>query len=201
VLDLWNNPSSAPLNGAAYNTIATWQNKDKDIVYEGETYYWSKDREFIKFIDLPRRRSVPFELAVGVDDEIQSLLQKNRWRVANPVEISRNLERYRDYILSSRGEFTVAKDQNIRLRSGWFSDRSVCYLAAGRPVINQDTAFGNYLPTGKGLFAFNCIEDILTAVDEIEGDYAGNCRAAREIAEEYFSAEKVLGTLMKQARL
>jgi hypothetical protein len=108
---------------------------------------------------------------------------------------------YRDFILHSRGEFTVAKDQNIRLRSGWFSDRSACYLAAGRPVINQDTAFGSYLPTGKGLFSFQTMEDILAAVDEIESDYAGNCRAAREIAAEHFAAEKVLGSLMKRARL
>jgi hypothetical protein len=108
---------------------------------------------------------------------------------------------YHDFILNSRGEFTVAKDQNIRLRSGWFSDRSACYLAASRPVISQDTAFGSYLPTGKGLFAFQTMDNILAAVDEIESDYAGNCRAAREIAREYFAAEKVLASLMKRAGL
>ena len=106
--------------------------------------------------------------------------------------------RYRDYIRESRGEFSVAKDQNIRLRSGWFSDRSACYLAAGRPVINQQTGFGNHLPTGRGLFAFETMEDIAHAVAEIQSDYAGNCRAARDIAEEYFSAPKVLGKVMRQ---
>jgi hypothetical protein len=201
VMDLWDNPAAGALNGQAYNTIATWQNRGKDVVYRGETYYWSKDREFMKVLDLPLRRPVPFELAVGVDPEIQEILERNRWRVVNPVEISSDLRRYRDHIVGSRGEFSVAKDQNIRLRSGWFSDRSVCYLAASRPVINQDTGFGSYLPTGKGLFAFQTMEDILAAVDEIEGDYQGNSQAARQIAEEYFDAEKVVGSLMTRAGL
>ncbi|HEY5913331.1 MAG TPA: hypothetical protein VJA21_22290 [Verrucomicrobiae bacterium] len=201
MLDLWKNASAARRNGTAYNTIATWQHKGKDLIYEGETYYWSKDREFLKVLDLPRRRNVPFELAVGVDAPTRNLLQQHRWRIADPVHISSDLERYRTYILTSRGEFTVAKDQNIRLRSGWFSDRSGCYLAAGRPVINQDTGFGSYLPTGKGLFSFRTMDDILAAVDQIEGDYGGNCRAAREIATEYFAAEKVVGSLMQRAGL
>jgi len=200
-LDLWQDSPITHPNGAAYNTIATWRNKGKDVVYNGETYYWSKDREFKKFLDLPRQRDVPFELAVGVDPKVRKLLKSNRWRITNPVRVSSDLERYRKYIVGSRGEFTVAKDQNIRLRSGWFSDRSACYLAASRPVINQDTAFGSYLPTGKGLFAFRTLQDILAAVDEIESDYAGNCRAARAIAEEYFTAEKVVGSLMERAGL
>jgi hypothetical protein len=201
ILDLWDNQPFAGTNGAAYNTIATWQNKGKDVIYNGETYYWSKDREFVKILDLPLRRDVPFELAVGVDGEVRQQLEKCRWRLTDPVSISSDLSRYRDFIIHSRGEFTVAKDQNIRLRSGWFSDRTACYLAAGRPAINQDTGFGSYLPTGKGLFSFQTMEDILAAVDEIESDYAGNCRAARDIAEEYFAAEKVVGSLMKRAGL
>lgn len=200
-LDLWSNSIGPAANGAAYNTIATWQNKGKDIVYQGETYYWSKDREFLKIIELPMRREVPFELAAGVDENARGLLEANRWRLANSVHVSRSMQSYRDYILHSRGEFTVAKDQNIRLRSGWFSDRSACYLAASRPVINQDTGFGSYLPTGKGLFAFSTMDDILAAVDEIESDYEGNCRAARELAAEYFDAEKVVGSLMQRAGL
>jgi hypothetical protein len=200
VLDLWEN-NSIRLDSAAFNTIATWHNKGKDIVYNGETYYWSKDREFQKILDLPTRRSVPFELAVGVDDETRRLLEDNRWRVTDSVTLSSDMSNYRDFILKSRGEFTVAKDQNIRLRSGWFSDRSACYLAASRPVINQDTAFGSYLPIGKGLFSFRSMDDVLMAVDEIGSDYEGNCRAARDIAAEYFSAEKVLESLMSRAGL
>ena len=197
---MWNNTVAAPVD-CAYNTIATWHNKGKDIVYNGETYYWSKSFEFQKFLDLPRRRPVPFELAVSVDNSTVRMLNQNGWRIGDPISLSSDLKRYRDFILQSRGEFTVAKDQNIRMLSGWFSDRSACYLAASRPVINQDTAFGSYLPTGKGLFAFKTMEDILAAVDEIESDYEGNCRAAREIAEEHFAAEKVLGRLMDQAGL
>ena len=199
-LELWDNPI-APPNGAALNTIATWQNAGKDLVHQGETYYWSKDREFLKFVDLPLRRDVPLELAVGVPKKVRQLLQKNRWQIVDPVRLSSDIERYRTYIRSSRGEFTVAKDQNIRLRSGWFSDRSACYLAASRPVLTQSTGFENHLPTGKGLFAFQTMEDILAAIDATETDFAGNCKAAREIAEQYFDAEKVLASLMQRARL
>jgi len=197
LLDFWRNGAAA--NGRPYTTIATWKNKGKDIQYQGEKYYWSKNREFLKFIDLPRRRTVPFELAVGREGNVQHILQKNGWAWTDSVKLSSDLEHYRAYILGSRGEFTVAKDQNIRLRSGWFSDRSACYLAAGRPVITQETGFSNCLPTGRGLFAFETMDDILTAVDAIESDYVGNCRAARDIAREYFAAEKVLGKLMEQA--
>ena len=115
--------------------------------------------------------------------------------------VSRTAGSYRRYIQESRGEFTVAKDQNIRLRSGWFSDRSACYLAAGRPVINQDTGFSCALPVGKGLFAFQTMSDVLEAIDAVEGDYESHSRAAREIAAEYLSAEKVVGSLMQRAGL
>ena len=200
-LDLWDNPHP-PDRSAAFNTITTWENRGKDIVWGGETYRWSKHHEFLKIIDLPKRRpNVAFELAAGVEPDVKKLLTDNGWRNVDSVAISRDVERYRGYIQRSRGEFTVAKDQNIRLRSGWFSDRSACYLASGRPVINQDTAFGRALPTGKGLFSFRTMEDILTAVDAIESDYDGNCRAAREIAAEYFDAEKVVGGMMRRAGL
>jgi hypothetical protein len=117
------------------------------------------------------------------------------------VEVSRTLSGYRAYVQGSRAEFTVAKDQYVRLRTGWFSDRSACYLAAGRPVITQDTAFGCALPTGKGLFGFTTLDDALTAVDAIESDYAGHARAARDIAAEYFDAERVLASLLTRAGL
>jgi glycosyltransferase involved in cell wall biosynthesis len=108
---------------------------------------------------------------------------------------------YRDYIVGSRGEFTVAKDQNVRLRSGWFSDRSACYLAAGRPVITQDTGFGACLPTGEGLFAFSVAEEVLAALETINADYDRHHRAARAIAAEYFNAETVLSRLLEDAGL
>jgi hypothetical protein len=199
LLDLWDSKTAPP--GTAYTTITTWHNKGNNIAFGGETYYWTKDREFEKFLDLPRRRSAQFELAAGVDEDVRRRLRENGWRHVQSVAISRSLERYRDYIQHSRGEFTVARDQYVRPRTGWFSDRSACYLAAGRPVITQETGFSKFLPTGKGLFAFRTTEDILTAMDTIESDYGGNCRAAREIAAECFRAEKVVGSLMERAGL
>jgi hypothetical protein len=198
VVDLWDNSSE---NGGTYNTITTWHNKGKNITYRGDTYYWTKDREFMKFLDVPRHRHVPFELAAGVDPSVEGLLRQHGWRHVHSLEISRNTDRYRAYILDARGEFTVARDQYVRPRTGWFSDRSACYLAAGRPVITQDTGFGKFLPTGAGLFAFNTTDDVLAAVDAIESDYARNCSAARDIAVEYFAAEKVVASLLARAGL
>jgi YHS domain-containing protein len=199
VLDLWRNPYG--LDTTAYRTITTWQNKGKNVEYRGDTYYWTKDREFEKFLSLPARRAQVFELAAGVPEDVRRKLATHGWQQVNSVEISANLGRYHEYIQRSRAEFTVARDQYARPNTGWFSDRSACYLAAGRPVVTQETGFSKYLPTGKGLFSFRTLEDVLSAVDEIEGDYAGHCRAARELAHEYFSATKVLGSLLTRAAL
>ena len=103
---------------------------------------------------------------------------------------------YQDFFKTSRAEYTCAKDQNVRLRSGWFSERSACYLAAGRPVVTQDTGFGEVLPVGAGLFAFNTMEEIVGAFDAIYADYERHCAAARDIAHEYFGAERVLSRLL-----
>lgn len=199
ILDLWDNSSA--VGGAAYNSITTWRNRGKTITYRGETYYWTKDRQFEEFLDLPRRRSVPFELAVTPDDRVERVLVEHGWRYMDATKVSAHPDDYRAYIQRSRAEFTVARDQYVRPRTGWFSDRSACYLAAGRPVITQETGFSKFLPTGKGLFGFTAMDDILAAVDEIERDYEGNCRAAREIAAEYFSAERVLTSLLERAGL
>jgi hypothetical protein len=198
-IDLWRHDYGD--TGEPYTTITTWHNTGKDVEYQGERYYWTKDREFERFIDLPKRRTVPFELAVGVDDAVKQRLLNNGWRQRLSVDLSASVGRYRDYIQRSRGEFTVARDQYVRPRTGWFSDRTACYLAAGRPVITADTGFGKFLPTGRGLFAFSTMDDVLAAVDAIESDYAGHCRAAAEIADEYFSAERVVGSLMERAGL
>lgn len=198
VMELWENPFP-PDPAAPYTTITTWHNKGKSIVYQGEKYYWTKDREFVRFIDLPGRRPVPFELAVVVDEETERLLRGNGWSLVHSLPISKDVNAYREYIQRSRGEFTVAKDQVVRPVTGWFSDRSACFLAAGRPVITHETGFSKFLPTGKGLFGFLTMEDILAAVDVIESDYPAACGAAREVAAEYFAAEKVLGSLMERA--
>jgi hypothetical protein len=135
----------------------------------------------------------------GTRAEAIPLLSSHGWQVADAIAVSQDIQPYRDYIIASRGEFTVSKDQYVRLRSGWFSDRSVCYLAAARPVVTQDTGFDKVLPTGLGLFSFNSKEDVVAAFDTIESDYERHCRAAREIAAEYFAVEKVLGSLMEIA--
>src|SRR5207247_4468131 len=134
-------------------------------------YCWSKDLEFLSLIDLPRHVKVPLELALACEDpEVIRLLTSCGWRIADAIALSKDLSPYRDYVLASRGEFTVAKDQNVRLRSGWFSERSACYLAGGRPVVTQDTGFGTVLPTGEGLFAFNSVEDIVGAFEAMTSD-------------------------------
>ena len=103
---------------------------------------------------------------------------------------------YREFFRASRGEWTGAKDQNLRLKSGWFSERSAQYLAAGLPVINQETGFSNVLPTGEGLFAFSSMDEILSAVDRINSDYDRHCRAAAELARSHFDSDRVLGQLL-----
>jgi hypothetical protein len=108
---------------------------------------------------------------------------------------------YRDFIAQSRGEFTVAKDIYVRPNSGWFSDRSVCYLAAGRPVVTMRTAFSKFYPVGRGLFEFTTQDEALAGIDAISADYDAHSRAARELAREYFGADRVLGALMAAAGL
>jgi len=197
-LELWDHALPA---GTTYNTITTWHNRGKDLEYRGQTWYWTKDREFEKFLELPRKCPARFELAATVDAQVKARLQQHGWQQTDSIEISRGIDRYRGYIQQARAEFTVARDQYVRPNTGWFSDRSACYLAAGRPVITQETGFSNFLPTGKGLFGFNNLDDILRAVDCIERDYEGNCRAARAIAAEYFAADKVMASLMDRAGL
>lgn len=200
VLELWENRVVTGDRGR-YNTIASWANRGKDLLWKGETYYWSKDREFAKILDLPRRCEAHFEIVARPDEASETLFKAQGWHFREPLDVSRQLPTYLNYIQNARGEFTVAKDQNIRLRSGWFSDRSACYLAAGRPVITQETGFSNIFPVGCGLFGFSTLEDAVTAVEAIESDYPRHCRGAQEIAREYFSAEKVLAYLLQRAGL
>jgi hypothetical protein len=201
ILEWWNGNGSDTRSSHldCFTTIGSWQQSGKDVEWNGEMYRWSKHHEFLRFLDLPRLTAQPFELALALDDEpTLELLLSYGWRVTDAIPLSKDIYPYRRFISGSRGEFTVAKDQNIRLRSGWFSDRSASYLAAGRPVITQDTAFPNTLPTGTGLFAFNTMEDILTAIDAINGAYTAHSNAARDIAGDCFAAEKVLSHLMAQ---
>jgi hypothetical protein len=200
VLDYWD----TPCNPAArrFTTVAHWDQSVKDLEYHGERYSWSKHREFLKVLQLPRCTSQEFSLALAIDDPAAvQMLESYGWHVEDAYEASKTLESYREYIWHSRGEFTVAKDMNVRLRSGWFSERSACYLAAGKPVITQETGFSKFLPTGLGLFAFGSLADIPAAIEAINSDYQKHSQAAKEIAMEYFDAVKVLRQLMSEAGL
>jgi hypothetical protein len=220
VMDWWarTNTSATRAANSYFSTVANWRQSGKDLVWNGETYTWSKHHGFLKVVDLPRRAGEPLELALSVqghkgdggngwvpaheeDAEAIRLLTCHGWRISDAMSLSKDILPYRDYIMASRGEFTVAKDQYARPRSGWFSDRSACYLAAGRPVITQDTGFGKFLPVGEGLFAFDSMEQILAAFAAINSDYERHSRAARAVAEEYFRAETVLTTLIHEAGL
>jgi ATP-binding cassette subfamily B protein/subfamily B ATP-binding cassette protein MsbA len=181
----------------AFTTVGNWH-QHQDVVLDGETYSWSKRVEFLKFVDLPKRSKETFELALSqCPPEDIALLKEKGWQVRDAGEFSYDAAAYRSYIASSRAEFTVAKDQNVRLRSGWFSDRSAAYLAAGRPVVTQDTGFGNVLPTGAGLFAFNTMEEAVHAIGQIGSAYERQRVAARGIAEEWFDSDAVLGQLLR----
>ena len=200
VLDLW----KARVDSAAecFTTIGTWTNVSKDIRFGGTTYYWSKHVNFLRFADLPRLTLQPLELALGtVDPETSRLLREKGWRLADAFEKSRDTVAYQEHIYASRGEFTVAKDLVVRTCSGWFSDRSACYLAAGKPVVTQDTGFSKFVPTGRGLFAFTTAEEAAAAIEEINRDYADHCRAARDIAAGYFGSDQVLAELCREAGL
>jgi hypothetical protein len=198
VPELWRAAEVSP--SPAFTTIGNWRQAYREFTFEGERYFWSKHYEFLKVIDLPRRAKVPFELALSsYDDSDRDLLHRHGWRVRDALSFSTDLDAYRDYIQRSRGEFTVAKDQNVRLRSGWFSERSATYLAAGRPVVTQETGFSNVLPTGAGLFAFRSMEEILDALDRIGADYPTHSKAASAIAAEFFDYRVVLPRLLSHA--
>ncbi len=197
----WWVTNASPASGAALTTIANWKHTSRDVIWQGETYYWSKHYEFLRFIDLPLRSPIPLEVALGaVSADEATHMRTHGWRIVPSVSLAEP-SAYRDYLRASCGEFTVAKDQYIRLRTGWFSDRSACYLAAGRPVITQDTGFTNILPTGEGLFAFTTMDEALAAIEAVARDYARHAAMARQIAEEFFAAERVLGDVLRRIGL
>jgi hypothetical protein len=196
-VDWWQHPHEYREPQPKFTTVANWAHTDKDVVWQGESWRWSKDHEFRRFITLPMRSRTTLEMAVGaIDEEDEALLRRNRWKVADTIAIADPMEYYR-YIRASLGEFTVAKEQYVKPRSGWFSDRSVCYLAAGRPVITQSTGFEKLVPTGEGLFAFTTEDDVLAAIEAITSDYPRHSAAALSIAEEYFGAERVIGAMVE----
>ena len=150
-------------------------------------------------MELPSRTGARFDIAMDVHDAAdREQLAANGWQVRDPIALSADPDAYRAFIRGSAGEVTTAKDVNVRLRSGWFSDRSACYLAAGRPVVVQDTAFDDVLPTGEGLFSFRTLDEAVAAVAAIRADPARHGSAARAIAEKCFAAPDVLRALLAQ---
>jgi hypothetical protein len=188
--------------GRAFTSIATWENKGKNVAFRGETYYWSKHLNFLAMIDIPRASGERFELAMDPGDPaVRARLAAHGWTLVDPRPISADVDAYRTYVEASRGEFTVAKDIYVRPRSGWFSDRSVCFLAAGKPVITQETGFSELVPSGEGLLAFSTLEEAVAATHVVAADWPRHARAARALAEEYFAADKVIGAMLDAAGL
>jgi len=201
LLDYWADFAGLPDSGV-FTTVGTWENKGKDVQISGEKYSWSKHLNFMTMLDVPNRSGQAIELATdlksGPDYERMS---SAGFRLRSAIPMSLDLDEYRNYVGTSRGEFTVAKDVVARTRSGWFSDRSACYLAAGRPVVTQRTGFERSLPTGAGLFSFDNAEEAAEAIRTVNSDYHRHSHAAREIAAEYFAATKLLKEIVEAAGL
>jgi hypothetical protein len=170
-----------------FSTVMTW--KIESFTDVGG----NKDQEFVKFIDLPSRTAQRLELAVNGP---QTLLREHGWHTVDAMGISTNLWDYREFIQRSKAEFGVAKHTYVSTRSGWFSDRTECYLAAGRPALVQDTGWSAHLPNGEGLLAFTSPDEALAGIDAINANYPAHAARAREIAAEHFAAPRVLARLL-----
>ncbi len=179
---------------AAFTTVMNWQSS-KPLRFEGRVYGY-KDMEFEKFESLPRRVSVPLELAAAKAPS--SRLRQQGWRVTLGRQQTVSLASFFDYVRASRGEFSVCKNGFVATNSGWFSDRSAVYLASGRPVVQQETGFSAHLPCGEGLFAVRDVDDAAAAIEAIQTDPERHARAAREIACEHLDAKKVLGKVLEE---
>lgn len=184
-----------------FTTVMNWTSY-KPVVYRNQTF-GQKDLEFMRFRELPSLIApTVLEIAVNAGKTRRTprqLLAHKGWRVVDPAEVCPDLDTYRDYIESSKGEWSIAKNGYVGGRCGWFSCRSACYLAAGRPVAVQDTGFGDVLPVGEGLLSFKTVEEAVTSIKDIEGSYPRHAKAARELAAEYFDATKVLARLIDEA--
>lgn len=199
VLGLWDAvPPDPPPPGAPWTTVMTWNNFKGPLVYQGVEYK-SKGAEFEKVIEMPRRVPVPFRLALGGTQAPAARVASHGWDVVDAPTATLTPESYRTFIAASRGEFSTAKHVYVALRTGWFSYRSACYLASGRPVVVQDTGFSSLLPCGEGIVSFDTADAAEDALREVEGNYERHAKAAREVAEECFEASKVLGQLLEDS--
>ena len=188
VTRLWR--TQTPPAGDRFTTVMTWKTESFADV-DG-----NKDREFVRFIELPARTPSRFELAVNGP---HALLRDHGWAPVDAMRVSRSLWDYRDFIQASKAEFGVAKHAYVSRRSGWFSDRTECYLAAGRPAVVQDTGWSAHLPSGAGLVGFSTLEEAITGLEMLERDYAAHAQRARELAHECFDASRVLPPFLERA--
>ena len=178
------------------STVMNWS-AWKDLTFDGQVY-GQKNREFERFIDLPQRTAQAFLLAIGGPVPRERLGQHG-WSLVDALETTITIEAYQRFVAASRADFGIAKHGYVASRSGWFSDRSTCYLAAGKPVLHQDTGCGDWLPTGEGLLLFSSVEQVIEALGQLDADYDRHARAARAIAEEYFEASTVVGRMLDAA--
>lgn len=197
VLDLWDcNEGTLPVRSTPWTTIMTWNTFKGKLIYQGQEYK-SKGSEFDKMIELPHYVQVPLKVAVGGVNAPLERLVKHGWVIGDGPSSTITPDKYQEFIYGSRGEFSTAKHVYVAMQSGWFSCRSACYLAAGKPVVVQDTGFSSILPVGMGILPFRNIDEAVVAIHEIEANYERHSKAARAIAEEYFNSDKVLNRLIE----
>ena len=195
VLSEW--PVTAGDPDAPWTTVGNWRGYGS--IQHAGVHYGQKAHSLRRFMDLPRLTRAHIRPALSIHPaEVNDLqaLRNSGWDLVDPANVAAMPDDYRRFIQHSKGELGIAKSGYVVSRCGWFSDRSICYLASGRPVVAQDTGFSNYLPTGAGLFAFNTTQEAVDALDMVSVDYHTHCVRAREIAEAYFRTDLVLGALL-----
>ena len=195
VLDYWEPRAE---EGEWFSSVASWRGAYAPIEYKGETY-GLRVHEFRRYAALPRLSRQPFRLALDIhpsETKDIELLTENGWLLLDPKSAVGGPRKYQEFIRGSKAEFMVAKGIYVKTRSGWFSDRSICYLASGRPVIAQDTGLSDLYPLGEGLLPFRTLDEAAAAVASVAGDYARHSRAARALAEVHFDSDKVLSRLL-----
>ncbi|SPF32834.1 conserved hypothetical protein [Syntrophobacter sp. SbD1] len=194
-IEHWEHLSDLRPRGA-WTTIMTWNAFKGKLVYKG-VEYGSKGAEFDKLLNLPAVANVPLKVAIGGVGAPLERLSQAGWQVADGPQATVTPEMYRDFIGSSRGEISPAKQVYVELRTGWFSCRSACYLASGRPVVVQDTGFTRIIPPGDGIIAFKNAEEAARGLIEVEGEYERHAAAAQDKARHYFDSSKVLRRLIE----
>jgi hypothetical protein len=200
-LDLW--PYAYDPACRRFTTVSSWLGGE--YVMDGEKLLFENDKRvsFLRFAELPARTSSELELALHLDGKLDApdreLLERKGWRVRQAGEVARTPDRYRAYIQASRGEFSCVKASCVEFQNAWVSDRTLCYLASGKPAVVQDTGPSAFLPNGEGLFRFSTLEEAADALAAVETNYERHCRSARAIAEAFFDARTVLSEILDLA--